>query len=101
MSDKGAVEAVDTEAGRIATDTVVVAGGIWGPQLAAMAGAFVVATPVHHQHPALLPAPGHEKPHHMPCFPDPGNLVYGQAAARRNALRRSHAGPGGAWTRAA
>src|SRR2546429_4625708 len=39
LSDKGAVQAVDTDAGRIETSTVVVAGGIWGPQLGAMAGA--------------------------------------------------------------
>src|SRR5690242_20768716 len=39
MSSRMAVAAVDTDAGRIETDVVVVAGGIWGPQIAAMAGA--------------------------------------------------------------
>src|SRR5438876_10843103 len=41
LSERGTVKAVDTVAGRIETEVVVVAGGIWGPQLAAMAGAFV------------------------------------------------------------
>jgi 4-methylaminobutanoate oxidase (formaldehyde-forming) len=81
LSAEGVVEAVDTDAGRIETDTVVIAGGIWGPQLAAMAGAFVVSTPVDHQHAALLAVPGHEMPHDMPCFRDPDNLVYGKPEA--------------------
>src|ERR1043166_3821789 len=46
VSPKGAVTAVDTDKGRIETETVVVAGGIWGPQLASMGGAFVASTPV-------------------------------------------------------
>ncbi len=81
LSGRGSIEAVDTDAGRVATDVVVVAGGIWGPQLAAMAGAFIVSTPVDHQHAALLAVPGHEMPHDMPCFRDPDNLVYGKAEA--------------------
>src|SRR5205807_4576578 len=81
LSDKGAVQAVDTDAGRIETGIVVVAGGIWGPQLAAMAGAFVVSTPVDHQHAALLAVHGHQMQHDMPCFRDPDNLVYGKAEA--------------------
>src|SRR5438128_4606579 len=81
LSAKGAITAVQTEAGRIETEVVVVAGGIWGPQIAAMAGAFVVSTPVDHQHAALLAVPGHELPHDMPCFRDPDNLVYGKADA--------------------
>ncbi len=97
MSDKGAVEAVDTEAGRIATDTVVVAGGIWGPQLAAMAGAFVVSTPVDHQHAALLAVPGHEMPHDMPCFRDPDNLVYGKAEAGGMVLGGYESDPVARW----
>ena len=97
MSDKGAVEAVDTEAGRIATDTVVVAGGIWGPQLAAMAGAYVVSTPVDHQHAALLAVPGHEMPHDMPCFRDPDNLVYGKAEAGGMVLGGYESDPVARW----
>ena len=81
VSDRHGIQAVETDAGRIETDVVVVAGGIWGPQVAAMAGAFVVSTPVDHQHAALLAVPGRELPHDMPCFRDPDNLVYGKAEA--------------------
>src|SRR5437588_4138025 len=81
LSGSGAIESVDTDAGPIETDVVVVAGGIWGPQVAAMAGAFAVSTPVDHQHAALLAVRGHEVPHDMPCFRDPDNLIYGKAEA--------------------
>ena len=81
MSGSNAVESVNTDAGPIETGVVVVAGGIWGPQIAAMAGAFVVSTPVDHQHAALLAVRGHEMPHDMPCFRDPDNLIYGKAEA--------------------
>ena len=81
LSDRGAVRAVITPAGRIDTEVIVVAGGLWGPQIAAMAGATVVSIPVDHQHAALHAVPGHEVPHDMPCFRDPDNLVYGKAEA--------------------
>src|SRR5439155_412756 len=81
VSGSNAVESVNTDAGPIETGVVVVAGGIWGPQIAAMAGAFVVSTPVDHQHAALLAVRGHEMPHDMPCFRDPDNLIYGKAEA--------------------
>ena len=81
LSDRGAVQAVMTPAGRIETEVVVVAGGLWGPQIAAMAGAVIVSIPVDHQHAALRAVPGHEVPHDMPCFRDPDNLVYGKAEA--------------------
>src|SRR6266478_6361928 len=35
LSDRGAIQAVMTPAGRIETEVVVVAGGLWGPQIAA------------------------------------------------------------------
>jgi 4-methylaminobutanoate oxidase (formaldehyde-forming) len=81
LNERGAVKAVNTDAGRIEAEVVVVAGGIWAPQLAAMAGAFIVSTPVDHQHAALLAVPGHELPHDMPCFRDPDNLIYGKSEA--------------------
>ena len=81
LSSRGAVRSVRTDEGDVETEVVVVAGGIWGPQIAAMAGAFVVSTPVDHQHAALLAVPGHEMAHDMPCFRDPDNLVYGKAEA--------------------
>src|SRR6266704_3151697 len=42
LSDRGAIQAVITETGRIETEVLVVAAGIWAPQIAAMAGAQVV-----------------------------------------------------------
>ncbi|TMF38532.1 MAG: FAD-dependent oxidoreductase [Chloroflexi bacterium] len=97
LSARGAITAVQTEAGRIETEVVVVAGGIWGPQIAAMAGAFVVSTPVDHQHAALLAVPGHELPHDMPCFRDPDNLVYGKAEAGGMVLGGYELNPVARW----
>jgi 4-methylaminobutanoate oxidase (formaldehyde-forming) len=93
----GAIKAVRTEAGPIETEVVIVAGGIWGPQIAAMAGAFVVSTPVDHQHAALLAVTGHELPHDMPCFRDPDNLVYGKAEAGGMVLGGYELNPVARW----
>jgi 4-methylaminobutanoate oxidase (formaldehyde-forming) len=81
LSDTGAVRAVQTPAGRIEAEVIVIAGGLWAPQIAAMAGAVLVSTPVDHQHAALAAVEGHEAPHDMPCFRDPDNLVYGKSEA--------------------
>jgi glycine cleavage system aminomethyltransferase T/glycine/D-amino acid oxidase-like deaminating enzyme len=75
------VRAVLTEAGRIETEVVVNAAGMWAPQVAAMAGAQLVSTPVEHQHIALAAVEGHELPHDLPCFRDPDYLVYGKSEA--------------------
>ena len=96
-SGSNAVESVNTDAGPIETEVVVVAGGIWGPQIAAMAGAFVVSTPVDHQHAALLAVRGHEMPHDMPCFRDPDNLIYGKAEAGGIVLGGYEANPVARW----
>src|SRR5256885_1625304 len=97
VSSRGAVEGVETVDGRIRAEVVVVAGGIWGPQLAAMAGASVVSTPVDHQHAALLAVAGHEMPHDMPCFRDPDNLIYGKAEAGGMVLGGYEANPVARW----
>src|SRR5437016_3501450 len=97
LSGRGVVQAVLTETGRIETEVVVIACGIWGPQVAAMAGAFVVSTPVDHQHAALLAVPGHEMPHDMPCFRDPDNLVYGKAEAGGMVLGGYEPNPVARW----
>src|SRR5207248_10840822 len=81
LSGRGAVQAVQTETGRIEAEVVVIACGIWAPQVAAMAGAVVVSTPVDHQHAALQAVAGAELPPDMPCFRDPDNLIYGKAEA--------------------
>ena len=97
LNDKGAVKAVQTDAGRIEAEVVVIAGGIWAPQIAAMAGAFMVSTPVDHQHAALLAVPGHELPHDMPCFRDPDNLIYGKSEAGGVVLGGYEANPVSRW----
>ena len=81
LSPNRAVTHVDTDGGPIATELIVDAAGIWAPQVAAMAGAFIPSTPVDHQHIALRAVPGHELPAEMPCFRDPDNLVYGKSEA--------------------
>jgi len=75
------VRAVHTEDGRIETECVVNACGIWAPQVAAMVGAFTPSVPVDHQHIALAAVDGHELPREMPCFRDTDNLVYGRSEA--------------------
>jgi dimethylglycine oxidase len=44
----GGVRAVETPAGRIETETLVLAAGIWGPLLGKLAGVPVPLTPVQH-----------------------------------------------------
>jgi 4-methylaminobutanoate oxidase (formaldehyde-forming) len=75
------VRAVATEAGRIETELVVNACGMWAPQVAAMVGAFAPSVPVDHQHIALHAVAGHELDRDMPCFRDTDNLVYGRSEA--------------------
>jgi glycine cleavage system aminomethyltransferase T/glycine/D-amino acid oxidase-like deaminating enzyme len=75
------VQAVITDVGRIETELVVNAGGMWAPQVAAMVGAFAPSVPVDHQHIALHAVDGHELPRDMPCFRDTDNLVYGRSEA--------------------
>jgi len=97
QGERGEIRSVATDEGPIETEVVVVAGGIWGPQIAAMAGAFVVSTPVDHQHAALLAVPGHGLPHDMPCFRDPDNLIYGKAEAGGMVLGGYESNPVARW----
>src|SRR4051794_1163179 len=73
--------AVLTDVGRIETEGVINAAGVWAPQVAALVGAQLVSTPVEHQHVALAAVPGHELPRDLPCFRDPDYLVYGKSEA--------------------
>jgi glycine cleavage system aminomethyltransferase T/glycine/D-amino acid oxidase-like deaminating enzyme len=91
------VTAVETDGGRIEAGVVVIAGGIWAAQIAAMAGASIVSTPVDHQHAALLAVAGHELPHDMPCFRDPDNLIYGKSEAGGVVLGGYEADPVARW----
>ncbi|MBE0409189.1 MAG: FAD-dependent oxidoreductase [Anaerolineales bacterium] len=76
LSPKGEVQRVLTDHGPIKTEIVVNAAGLWGPQVAAMAGVPLPTTPVDHQHIALKAVPGSEFAHQTPCLRDPDNLVY-------------------------
>ena len=97
LSSSGGVQAVQTQAGRIEAEVVVIACGIWAPQVAAMAGAFVVSTPVDHQHAALQAVEGSELPQNMPCFRDPDNLIYGKAEAGGVVLGGYELDPNARW----
>jgi len=76
LSPKGEVRAVITDKGRIKTELIVNAAGLWAPRVAAMAGLQFPTTPVDHQHIALKAVPGHEFNAKTPCLRDPENLVY-------------------------
>src|SRR2546428_5341997 len=97
LSSSGGVQAVQTQVGRIETEVVVIACGIWAPQVAAMAGAFVVSTPVDHQHAALQAVQGAQLPQSMPCFRDPDNLIYGKAEAGGVVLGGYELNPNARW----
>jgi glycine cleavage system aminomethyltransferase T/glycine/D-amino acid oxidase-like deaminating enzyme len=51
------VRAVRTDQGEIATDSCVIACGVWSPRLAAMAGARLPLTPIVHQMISVGPVP--------------------------------------------
>jgi dimethylglycine oxidase len=53
----GRVRAVHTALGAVRTDTVVLAAGIWGPRVAALAGVRVPLVPVEHQYAVTAPLP--------------------------------------------
>jgi 4-methylaminobutanoate oxidase (formaldehyde-forming) len=76
LSPKGEVTAVLTDKGKIKTELVINAAGLWAPRIAAMAGLHFPTTPVDHQHIALKAVPGHEFNSETPCLRDPDNLVY-------------------------
>jgi glycine/D-amino acid oxidase-like deaminating enzyme/glycine cleavage system aminomethyltransferase T len=75
----GRVHGVETDRGRIHSDTVVNAAGMWAPRIAQMVGTFACSIPVDHQHIALHAVEGHELGRDTPCFRDTDNLVYGKA----------------------
>ncbi len=56
----GRVSGVRTDQGDIATDTVVIACGVWSPRIARMAGASIPLTPAVHQMMDIGPVPRFE-----------------------------------------
>ena len=78
LSPRGEVTGVKTNRGHIRTEIVVNSAGLWGAQVAAMAGVMVPSSPVIHQHSGLSAVPGQEVPEGAPCFRDTDYLIYGR-----------------------
>ena len=55
--DDGRVQAVETTAGRITADQVLICAGIWGPRVGRMAGVSIPLLPVQHQYTRTAPVP--------------------------------------------
>ncbi len=53
----GRIRALETSQGRIATETLVVAAGIWSPLLARLVGISLPLTPMQHQYVVTAPLP--------------------------------------------
>ena len=97
LSSRGVVQAVQTETGRIEAEVVVIACGIWAPQVAAMAGAVCR---LHAGRSPARRAPGGrgaQLPQNMPCFRDPDNLIYGKAEAGGVVLGGYELNPNARW----
>ncbi len=71
----GAIRAVETDQGRVETETLVIAAGIWSPIIGRMAGISIPLTPMEHQYVETGPvsALGGSR---LPNLRDPDNLVY-------------------------
>jgi 4-methylaminobutanoate oxidase (formaldehyde-forming) len=71
----GRVRAVRTAAGRVETDTLVVAAGIWSPLVGRLAGVAVPLVPMQHQY--VVTAPLAELAGRtVPNLRDPDKLIY-------------------------
>jgi 4-methylaminobutanoate oxidase (formaldehyde-forming) len=73
------IRAVVTDQGRIETDCVVNACGLWAPQVSALAGAFTPCVPVEHQHMTMALAEGQPPLPPMPIIREPANLCYAKS----------------------
>ncbi|MEP6625288.1 MAG: FAD-dependent oxidoreductase, partial [Acidimicrobiia bacterium] len=70
----GRVRAVQTDHGRVETETVVLACGMYTPDVAALAGVTVPIVPMAHQYVVTAPIDGVTDS--LPQLRDPDNLVY-------------------------
>jgi glycine cleavage system T protein len=70
---KGRVQAVETESGEIETEIVVNAGGMFAPEIGALANVTVPIVPMAHEYLITRPA---GLPLDMPTMRDPSLLVY-------------------------
>ncbi len=71
----GRVRSVLTSAGRIVTETLIVAAGIWSPRIGAMAGVRLPLTPMEHQYAVTAPLPELSSSM-LPNLRDPDRLIY-------------------------
>jgi len=71
--ERGRVTGVDTDRGKIETDVVVNAGGMFAAELGALAGVIVPTVPMAHEYLVLEPS---GLPLEMPTMRDPSLLVY-------------------------
>jgi len=73
-TDHGRVRGVETERGHIEAEVVVNAGGMYAPEIAAMAGLILPIIPMAHQY--LLARIAEPIPDDLPTMRDPDRLVY-------------------------
>jgi glycine cleavage system aminomethyltransferase T/glycine/D-amino acid oxidase-like deaminating enzyme len=98
LGSRHEVRAVLTTDGRIETEHVVNAAGVWAPQVAEMVGARLPSVPVDHQHILMQAVPGAEVPRSSPCFRDTDNLVYGKDEAGGMLIGGYEQNPAVRWT---
>lgn len=98
FSTRGEVTGVKTDKGDIRCEVVVNAAGLWGAQVAAMAGVVIPSTPVIHQHIALEPVNGHKIPADSPTFRDYDYLVYGRPESGGYLVGGWELDPPACWT---
>jgi glycine cleavage system aminomethyltransferase T/glycine/D-amino acid oxidase-like deaminating enzyme len=91
------VRAVLTPDGKIETEHVVDAAGMWAPQIAEMVGARLSSVPVDHQHILMQAVAGAEVPRGSPCFRDTDNLVYGKDEAGGMLIGGYEQNPSARW----
>jgi glycine cleavage system aminomethyltransferase T/glycine/D-amino acid oxidase-like deaminating enzyme len=72
----GRVQAINTTRGRINSEIVVAATGVWSPLVARMAGASIPLVPMQHQYSMLGPLAELAANASVPNLRDPDKLVY-------------------------
>ncbi|HLH63479.1 MAG TPA: FAD-dependent oxidoreductase [Ktedonobacteraceae bacterium] len=72
----GRVQAVQTSRGRIRSEIVVIAAGIWSPRIGRMAGISIPLIPMQHQYVVTAPLPELAGDVTIPNLRDPDKLVY-------------------------
>jgi len=76
VSPGGEVAGVVTEQGKVRSEIVVNAAGMWARQVGKLVGVNLPMVPLMHQHLTTRPVAGHELPPGTPVLRDPANLVY-------------------------